>query len=127
TAKVNRIYGYAGPKRTILIVDDDPAHRGLMHDLLNPLGFIGVEVPDAGSCLQVVESFSPDIFLVDRRLPGLDGPELARISRQRQFRQPIIMVSANAREDAPPTEARPAYDAYLTKPVRLDGLLEKLG
>jgi signal transduction histidine kinase/purine-cytosine permease-like protein/FixJ family two-component response regulator len=127
TAKVNRIYGYAGPKRTILIVDDDPAHRGLMHDLLNPLGFIVVEVPDAESCLQVVENFSPDIFLVDRRMPGLDGPELARILRQRQFRQPIIMVSANAREDAPPTEARPAYDAYLIKPVRLDGLLEKLG
>lgn len=122
-----KIYGYMGQKRSLLIVDDDPAHRGLMHDLLAPLGFTVVEAPDAESCLSVLKIFSPDAFLIDRRMPGINGPELARKLRSLNYRQPIIMVSANANEDAPPAESKPAYDDYLIKPIRLDSLLEKLG
>ena len=125
--KVKKIYGYEGPKRSLLVVDDDAAHRGLMHDLLNPLGFVVVEVPDAEACLNVIQTFSPDAFLIDRRMPGIDGPQLASTLRAMNLQQPIIMVSANANEDAPPAESHPSYDSYLIKPVRLDSLLEKLG
>ena len=98
-----------------------------MNDLLNPLGFVVVEVPDAEACLNVIKTFSPDAFLIDRRMPGMDGPQLATRLREMNLKQPIIMVSANANEDAPPAESNPSYDSYLIKPVRLDSLVEKLG
>lgn len=125
--KAKRIYGYEGRKRSLLVVDDDAAHRGLMHDLLSPLDFVVVEVPDAEACLNVIKTFSPDAFLIDRRMPGMDGPQLASVLRDMNMKQPIIMVSANASEDAPSTESSPCYDGYLIKPVRLDNVLEKLG
>src|SRR5690606_35470213 len=53
-AKEEKIYGYDGPERSILIVDDDPAHRGLIHDLLAPIGFSVVEAPDAEVCLNLL-------------------------------------------------------------------------
>lgn len=126
-AKEEKIYGYDGPERSILIVDDDPAHRGLIHDLLAPIGFSVVEAPDAEVCLNLLKSFTPDAFLIDRRMPGMDGPELAKALRVSGFRQPIIMVSANAHEDAPTEEPTPGYDGYLIKPIRLENLLKKLG
>ena len=126
-AKIKKIHGYEGAKRSLLVVDDDAAHRGLMQDLLNPLGFVVVEVPDAEACLNVINTFSPDAFLIDRRMPGMNGPQLAAALRAMNFKQPIIMVSANANEDAPPVESHPSYDSYLIKPVRLENLLEKLG
>lgn len=125
--KMKRISGYKGSRKTVMLVDDDAAHRGLINDLLAPLDFNVIEAPDAESCLTLVDHCQPDLFLVDRRMPGLQGPELAEILRSRTFNQPIIMVSANANENAHPRDNHADYNDYLVKPILLDNLLEKLG
>ncbi len=134
--KPKQIYGYFGKKRSVMVVDDDATHRGLISDLLIPLGFLVVEAPDAEACFDMVKSFEPDIFLVDRRMPGRDGPQLAKILRKIGFFQPILMVTANANEDmmiVDPLNGQHeikrrsiAYDDYLIKPIKLDYLLERL-
>ncbi len=125
--QVRRIYGYEGHVRTLMVVDDDAAHRGLLHELLAPLGFVVVEAPDAFACLNVVKNFTPSAFLIDRCMPGMDGPDLAHRLRHQGFRQPIIMVSANASEDLSRKDLNASYDDYFIKPVRLDHIVEKLG
>ena len=40
------IFGYHGPRKTILITDDDPTHRDLLREVLTPLGFILLSAPD---------------------------------------------------------------------------------
>lgn len=125
--EVKRILGYDGEKKSLLIVDDDAAHRGLMHDLLNPLGFLIIEAPDAEACLGLIQHFTPDAFIVDRRMPGIDGPTLVKQLRNLGYLQPIMMISANAKEDALQGDQQPYYDDYLIKPIRLEALLEKLG
>ncbi|MEH6516117.1 MAG: ATP-binding protein [Halioglobus sp.] len=121
-----QIYGYIGNRKSILVVDDDPSHRGLAGDLLSPLGFNVVEARDAEDCLEMVNTFAPDLFLIDRLMPGIDGPTLAKRLRERGFIVPILMVSANASEDTLSHDKDPAYDDYLIKPVRLESLLERL-
>jgi signal transduction histidine kinase/purine-cytosine permease-like protein/FixJ family two-component response regulator len=121
-----QIYGYIGPKKSILVVDDDPSHRGLAGDLLSPLGFNVVEARDAEDCLEMVSTFAPDLFLIDRLMPGIDGPTLAKRLREQGFIVPILMVTANASEDTLSHEENPAYNDYLIKPVRLESLLERL-
>lgn len=131
-----RISGYAGAKRSVMVVDDDATHRGLIGDLLTPLSFGVVEAPDAETCLDMVSDFTPDIFLIDRQMPGMDGPELAKELRRAGFTKPILMVTANANEDTLSDDElsqqnaidniENAYDDYLIKPIRLDYLLERL-
>ncbi len=121
------VLGYEGQRRTLLVVDDDPTHRGLLQELLVPLGFPVIEAPSAAVCLEIVHEFSPDAFIIDRRMPGMEGPELARQLRRRGFRQPIIIVSANASEDeSNSVEAVRYHDGYLIKPIRLDNILDQL-
>jgi CheY-like chemotaxis protein/anti-sigma regulatory factor (Ser/Thr protein kinase) len=124
--KPRHVYGYEGRKRSLLVVDDDPSHRGLIGDLLTPLGFGVVEAPDAEACLDMCRNFTPDIFVIDRLMPGMEGPQLAKILRQKGFTVPILIVSANASEDTLSHDEDPAYDDYLIKPIKLDRLLERL-
>lgn len=126
TPPAKQIYGYIGDRKSILVVDDDPSHRGLAGDLLSPLGFNVVEARDADDCLAMVKNFSPDLFLIDRLMPGIDGPALARRLRESGFSVPILMLSANASDDTLGHDENPAYDDYLTKPIRLESLLERL-
>ncbi|MFT5084878.1 MAG: signal transduction histidine kinase/response regulator of citrate/malate metabolism [Lentisphaeria bacterium] len=132
--KTKNIVGYEGPRRSVMIVDDDATHRGLISDLLEPLDFLVAEAHDAESCLAMVKDFTPDIFLIDRQMPGMSGPQLAKHLRGNGFKVPILMVTANANEDTlsdaeldrhNAAKNIDAYDDYLIKPIRLDYLLQR--
>lgn len=99
------------------------SHRGLISDLLTPLGV--VEAQDAHACLNMVADFTPNIFLIDRLMPGMEGPALSKKLRQIGFTVPIIMVTANANEDTiyRDDNINPAYNDYLIKPIRLEKYL----
>lgn len=122
-----RITGYAGRRRTILVADDDEAHRDLMHELLLPLGFTVVSAVDGVSALEMVRQWDPDLLLLDISMPGLNGWEVARQLRDEGFaRLRILMISANAGEIIGEGMDDRSQDDQLAKPVQLGVLLEKL-
>ncbi|HEX4940861.1 MAG TPA: response regulator, partial [Candidatus Kapabacteria bacterium] len=126
-----QIRGYLGARRLLMVVDDDPSHRGLISDLLTPLGFGVVEAACGADCLALARQCHADAFLLDVSMPGMTGWQLAESLRGNGVIAPIIMISADAREgqrdqhdaDTPPRW----HDDYVVKPVRLQMLLEKLG
>jgi len=122
-----RITAYEGPRRVVLVVDDEPIHRGLMYDLLHPLGFTTLEARDARSCLELLAEVSPDIFLLDVSMPGMDGLELARELRVRGFTAPIIMISADAQEHHRLPQQQASHDDYMVKPINNQKLVERIG
>ncbi len=126
-----RVRGYAGARRTLMVVDDDPTHRGLISDLLTPLGFQVVEAHSGADCLALLPQCRCDAFLLDVSMPGINGWQLAAELRAQAVTVPIIMVSADAREGQHQphnTSEQPRWhDDYLAKPVRQTLLLEKLG
>ncbi len=127
------IYGYKGEKKTLMVVDDEAFHRGLISDLLSPLGFFVLEAPSAEDCLASCQDFYPDLFLLDISMPQMDGKQLAETLRKQGCDKPIIMVSALASpkkdliDGLKPTEGSQYYDDYLVKPVKLGALLDKIG
>ncbi len=125
-----RITSYIGTSKTILVVDDEPAHRGLIRDFLTPLKFNVLEMPDANACLETPDFISVDLYLLDISMPGMNGWELLVALREKGVDAPIIMVSADAIENS---QFKPAEvnnirlnDDYLTKPVRHNILLDKI-
>ncbi len=126
---VKKIQSYFGSQKTVMIVDDDPFHRGFISEVLAPLGFNTIEAPDAYSCIDMLESEDVDLFLLDISMPGMSGMDLVKQLRANKIRTPIIMVSADATEDHNSLNKIgdiKIYDAYLIKPVRESLLLDKM-
>lgn len=121
------ITGYEGNKKTVFVVDDDAAHRGLIFDLLSPIGFNVVEAPNAGVCLDMIDTATPDIFLLDQLMPDIEGSQLARMIRAKGIDSPILIVSANAIEAGLEDEKDKAHDDFVVKPIMLTSLLDSVG
>ncbi|THD45655.1 MAG: response regulator, partial [Bradyrhizobium sp.] len=122
------IFGYHGPRKTILITDDDPAHRDLLHEILTPLGFVLLSAPDGPACLSLAEHCRPDLFLLDVSMAGLDGWKVAETLRKNGHHQArILMISASALEAHSAPLAQTFHDGYLMKPIDIPRLLELIG
>lgn len=134
TAPVQTIYGYRGPVRRLLLVDDDASHRQLMRAMLSPLGF---EIIDMDNPLEVVprlqyeiaQGTPPELIMLDVSMPEMSGWQLAEQLRAQLFHGPIIMVSADASEGKNHSDApeHALHNAYVIKPVRLPLLLDHIG
>jgi signal transduction histidine kinase/CheY-like chemotaxis protein/purine-cytosine permease-like protein len=122
-----RITGYEGGRRTLVVADDDPVHRGLLSDLLTPLGFTVLAASDGAECLEIAAGRAPDLFLIDLSMPGMNGWELARELRETHALVPIVIVSADGRELKQPPADAAHHDDTLTKPISLAALLERVG
>ena len=123
------VTGYEGPRRTVLIVDDVPANRRLLVDLMEALGFGLVEADDGQALLAAAQAHRPDLVITDLVMPVMDG--FQAIERLRQLPGladvPVIAVSANAsgRDEAGSLAA--GARAFLPKPIAMDRLLAKVG
>ena len=122
------IFGYHGPRKTILVTDDDPSHRDLLREVLGPLGFILLSAPDGAACLELAEHCRPDLFLLDVSMPGLSGWAVAETLRERGHdRAKMLMVSASAPEAHAAPLAQTYHDGFLMKPIDIPRLLERIG
>ncbi|MDT7952064.1 MAG: hybrid sensor histidine kinase/response regulator [Acetobacteraceae bacterium] len=123
----SRILGYAGRRLTVLVADDDKVHRGLLQDLLSPLGFILFTAPDGDACVQMAAECRPDLLLVDVSMPGLNGWRVSERLRRDGFdKLKIIVVSANAGELARPPGRTRFHDDVMAKPIGLANLLSRI-
>ena len=120
------VTGYVGQRKIIMTVDDEQDHRQLIIDLLTPIGFTVMGAPDANTALELAQEYPIDLFILDIRMPEVDGWALAEKLKALRPQTPIMMASGNAIETQEEQMRSVLYDAYLTKPVYLDELLEKL-
>jgi signal transduction histidine kinase/purine-cytosine permease-like protein len=124
---LNDVTGYAGVKRRLLLVDDQPDQRAVIRSLLEPLGFAIAEATDAQECMRLTEELHPDAIFMDLIMPGTSGlAQCAMLREQRQWRGPIIAVSANVFEIDRERATSCGCDGFVGKPVHLRALLEQL-
>ncbi|RMH70398.1 MAG: response regulator, partial [Gemmatimonadetes bacterium] len=123
-----RILGYEGKRRSILIADDKTENRIVLKDLLQPLNFDFIEAVDGKDALDKATKYLPDIILMDLVMPQLNGIDVVRYMRKDPNLQHIvvIMVSASAFEYTRQECLDAGCDDFLTKPIHLDTLLDRL-
>ncbi|MBB4005187.1 hybrid sensor histidine kinase/response regulator [Aurantimonas endophytica] len=122
-SRERRIVGYAGRRMTVLAVDDEPAHRQLLEEILSPLGFTVLTVEGGAACLKLVPLAEPDLLIVDITMPGMNGWELATRLRESGVDTPIAMLSADARPASPDMRL---CDDWIGKPLAVPMLLESV-
>ena len=122
-----------GPRRRVCVVDDNEVNRSLVIELLAPLGFEchGFESgPALLRALERAEIGEPDLAVIDVRMEGLDGLELARRLRALPGlgqRLRILLSSASVLSFDTELGRRAGCDAFLAKPFRSSELLEQVG
>ena len=120
--------GYRGVRRRVLVVDNEEVDRGLLANVLGPLGF---ELRQAGSgheCLALLHEYRPDAILMDLAMPGIDGWEtIRRLRAQGLSDAPIAVVSANAFDKGLENDVGIETADFIVKPVRMAELLDWLG
>ena len=115
--------------KKILLVEDNEMNREMLLHRLERKGF-EVEVAKNGQdALDHLNSnHKPDIILMDMSMPVLDGWEATRIIKSNENLKliPIIGLSANALESDKARAVEVGCDDYITKPINLDRLVEKI-
>jgi CheY-like chemotaxis protein len=103
----------------ILVVDDNPVNAKLVAYLLKARGYEIRTAASAKEALQVLESFRPQLILMDLQLPGMDGLTLTRQLKADPVTRDIIVVALTAYAMKGDEEkAREAgCDGYITKPI----------
>lgn len=116
----------SAPRATdaILVVDDDPAIRATVRDVLESEGYRVVTATNGAEALEILLRARPAAVLLDMRMPVLDGWGLARELKARSISVPICVMTA-ARDSARWAREIGA-DAHLAKPFNLVDLLDEL-
>src|SRR5437667_8396934 len=113
----------------VLIVEDEPAARLGLEQLVKSWGFVAESASDGEEALEKVTSFRPAIVITDLIMPRMDGLGLLRALQQQGADVTTLLLTAQGTvETAVEAMKEGAYD-YLTKPVdiqRLKILLDKI-
>lgn len=120
--------GYEGACKTILVVDDNAAHRRMMHEFLGSRHFNIRDVSSGAECLEFLKTELPDLIILDLSMPGMDGRELAlRIRETSAGHLPLLFLTGNVTELA--SRRVPSLDdcTVLPKPVDFQALLDEIG
>jgi hypothetical protein len=127
-----RVIGLEAAERgkRILVVDDNPETRLLFRDLLEPFGFEIAEAEDGSQVKERVDSFQPELILMDWRMPQMDGLEaMRRLRAGGNACQPrVVILTAYAFEENRQEALAAGADDFMRKPVNeaeLYAVLEK--
>ena len=112
----------------VLIVDDDPAVRGLVAMALEGYGFTVRQAEDGVAALHALREQFPDVLVVDLMMPGLDGFGLLRAMRQQNLAPGArkLILTCKGEEQDYVTSWELGADEYMSKPFEPERLARRL-
>jgi PAS domain S-box-containing protein len=116
-----------GAGETVLVVEDEPAVRLLMLEVLRELGYGTIEATDSTSALPILRSERRiDLMVSDVGLPGMTGRTLAELARQHRPGLKVLFVTGYAKKAAVKSEFLGSGMDMITKPFAMDVLAMKI-
>ncbi|MGE4477138.1 MAG: response regulator, partial [Stutzerimonas sp.] len=109
---------------TVLVVEDDPAVRLLVLDVLGMLGYCAIEAAEPRAAARILESSEHiDLLVTDVGLPGMNGRQLADIARQHRPELPVLFMTGYAEQAASSGFLEQGMD-MISKPFSVDALAQ---
>jgi len=117
------------PSYKVVYIEDNPSNIAFMRDLLEDFERINlIAIPTAEVGIEVVREQLPDLVIMDINLPGMSGFEATQ--RLREWPEtaeiPVIALTAAAMVGDRKRASKAGFRKYLTKPVKVDELLQAL-
>ena len=114
--------------RHILLVDDTKALTELYEDALIRGGYQVTTAHSGGALFDILskESFSPDLLVLDVKLPDMDGLEILARLRELHFNAPVIVITGSGSIHTAVESMRLGAADFLVKPFPIDNLIESV-
>jgi two-component system NtrC family response regulator len=108
---------------TVLVIDDEPAHRLMVRVVLGDAGFKVLEADNGSSGLATLRAKPVDVVLLDMRMPGMSGLDVLQKMHEEGIATPVIMLTAFGNVSSAVESMKIGAWDYLTKPTDNDELL----
>ncbi len=114
--------------QTVVIADDEPSMRLLVHATIDSDDYIVVEAGDGTQAWAVIQKHKPSLVLLDVQMPGKSGLEVLRLVKADPSlaATKVILLTAKAQESDIETGLIAGADFYLTKPFSPLDLLTRV-
>ncbi|HET9578014.1 MAG TPA: response regulator [Usitatibacter sp.] len=112
--------------KRVLIVEDEPSIVTSLEFLMHRCGYETRVVTDGTQVMDQVESFSPDLVLLDVMLPGRSGFEICRHIRSQHGHTRVLMLTAKGGRADVANGMEAGADDYVTKPFSTHDLLDRV-
>ncbi len=109
-------------KCTVLVVDDDHAHRTMLNTLVSGWGYSVSEADDGSTAIEKVKASSFDLVLMDVRMVKVSGLEALEAIKSANPAIPVIIMTAYSTVDTAVAALKQGAHDYLTKPLDFDKL-----
>ena len=105
-----------------LVVDDDPVSCDAFTEALKSIGVRAMGLANGREAVRLAKALTPDLIIVDYRLPDISGAEVCRRLRSDPDTEPLPVIAITGMPDALREDGCVA-DAILAKPCHLDTFL----
>lgn len=113
-------------KPTVYVVDDDAGVLGSLRFLLETDGFDVRTFRSGAALLNAVRSTGVDCFVIDYKMPDMNGIDLARRLRNRDMAAPIILITGYPDENISTRAAAAGVREVLLKPLLEESLVTRI-
>jgi signal transduction histidine kinase/CheY-like chemotaxis protein len=123
-----KVIGYQGERRKILVIDDHPDNRAVLIGMLEPLGFKLAEADNGQTGLDKAIQMRPDLIVTDIMMSKMNGLEMTRRLRQLPdfANTPIIASPASLSQVDMQQTMDAGCSSFFPKPIEFTALLAEL-
>ncbi len=118
--------GATSGEARLIVVDDEPNIVELLSASLRFAGFDVASATDGHRALKLVDSFQPDLVVLDVMMPGIDGFEVVRRMRANQQHVPVLFLTARDATEDKIAGLTLGGDDYITKPFSLEEVIARI-
>ncbi len=114
-------------EQVVMVLDDDPAIRRSLADLLESAGYAVHAFADANALLAAPAPTVPACLILDMQMPQLDGMSVLQHMAQRHLALPVIFLTGHGTIPLSVAAMKAGANEFLTKPVDPEALLGAVG
>ncbi len=107
----------------ILVIEDQPDHRKSLIEILSFHGYRTLEAADGATGIRILQDESPELVLLDLKLPDMDGLEVLRWVRSNMPEVPVVLISGYGTVAAAVEATKLGAVDFLEKPLRAERVL----
>ncbi|MDN5347005.1 MAG: two-component system, response regulator, stage 0 sporulation protein [Clostridia bacterium] len=108
-----------------LVIDDQPAIRRLLAEILRQAGFRVITAGEGRDALEKMAEWEIDLIILDMKMPGMSGAELLRQIRRKSQNPEIIVITAYSESEVTDQAMKLGVRHILQKPFDV-GLLRSI-
>jgi DNA-binding NtrC family response regulator len=110
----------------VLVVEDKESMASMLKETLESEGFAAPVAETGDKGIEMLRDEAPDLVLTDLKLPGKDGLEILKSSKEMNPLRPVIMMTAHGSVEAAVDAMKEGAFDFITKPFNIDHLLLKI-